>query len=142
MAEKAKGKRKGIDNLVSMADFTAEKQREIARMGGKASVEARRKKKALREICETLLALPATPEMLSKIQDSAKAIADAQGAPLTMYDAIALAQIIKATRGDTAAAQYIRDSAGDRPAERQEVTATLLTDDDKRLLERVAKRLE
>ncbi len=142
MAEKAKEKRKGIDNLVSMADLPAEKQREISRMGGKASVEARRKKKALREICETLLALPATPEMLSKIQDSAKAVADAQGAPLTMYDAIALAQIIKAARGDTAAAQYIRDSAGDRPPDKQEVTATVLTDADKALLDRVAKRLQ
>lgn len=43
------------DNLVPMNERTKEEQREIATMGGKASGEARRQKKAMREMLETCL---------------------------------------------------------------------------------------
>lgn len=44
-----------IENLVSLANRTTEEQREIATMGGKASGEARRQKKAMREMLEICL---------------------------------------------------------------------------------------
>lgn len=44
----------GKDNLVSLADRTTEEQREIARAGGIASGEARRRKRTLRQIAEML----------------------------------------------------------------------------------------
>jgi mannose-1-phosphate guanylyltransferase len=46
------------ENLVSLADRTTEEQREIARQGGIASGEARKKKKALREKAKLLMSLP------------------------------------------------------------------------------------
>lgn len=48
----------GEDNLVSFRDMTAERQREIASAGGKASQKAARKRKAMREQAELLLSLP------------------------------------------------------------------------------------
>lgn len=45
------------ENLVSLADRTTEEQRAIASQGGKASVEARRRKKSLREKAKLLMSL-------------------------------------------------------------------------------------
>lgn len=46
------------ENLVSLADRTTEEQRAIARQGGIASGEVRKKKKALREKAKILMSLP------------------------------------------------------------------------------------
>lgn len=43
------------ENLVSLADRTLEEKREIARQGGIASGEAKREKKAMREMLEMCL---------------------------------------------------------------------------------------
>lgn len=43
------------DNLIPFNELTEEKQRELASKGGKASGEARRQKKAMREMLETCL---------------------------------------------------------------------------------------
>ncbi len=48
----------GEENLVSFRDMTAEQQRKIASMGGKASQAKAKKRKALREQAELLLSLP------------------------------------------------------------------------------------
>lgn len=51
-------------NLVSLKDRPPEERAEIARKGQAASVEARRRKKTLREIMEAVLSLEAPQEML------------------------------------------------------------------------------
>ena len=45
-------------NLVPFTEMTEKQQREIASMGGKASQEARRKKKLIKDQMELLLSLP------------------------------------------------------------------------------------
>ena len=57
----------GKENLIPMSERTAEEQREIATMGGKASGEARRKRKALREQADLLLALPLQDTIKNKL---------------------------------------------------------------------------
>lgn len=58
------------DNLVSLADRTTEEQREIARMGGVASGEARRQKKSLREKAKLLMSLSVKDQQdLSKAKE-------------------------------------------------------------------------
>lgn len=46
---------KGHENLISLADRTTEEQRKIATMGGKASGEARRRKRDMRELMKMML---------------------------------------------------------------------------------------
>lgn len=60
---------------------------------------------------------------------------------LTQYDLINLAMITAAKNGDTKAANYVRDTIGDKLAEKQEISATF-TDGDKSLLEKVSARLQ
>ena len=105
------------ENLVSLADRTTEEQRAIASAGGKASGEARRKRKTLKE--ELLLILSE-----GETQQS-----------------VTLALIEKAMSGDTKAFEVIRDTIGEKPIDKvmiadvepsviAEVEAMVLTDYD------------
>lgn len=82
------------ENLVSLAARTTEEQRAIASAGGKASGEARRKRKTLKE--ELLL-------MLSEGETQ---------------QSVTLALIEKAMSGDTKAFEVIRDTIGEKPVDK------------------------
>ena len=104
----------------------------------------RRKKQGLRpmrEIAGELLSLPC-PEgaaALPGLEEAARQEALARGKPLDVYEAALLAQAAKALQGDTRAAQFLREAAGDKaPGEE----AQPLTAADLALLRKVAARLE
>jgi hypothetical protein len=77
---------------------TAEEARRRGSLGGKKSAEARKKRKALRELLEVALMMPA----------------DCGG---TRIDSIVSALIGKAETGDTKAFEVIRDTLGEKPTE-------------------------
>ncbi len=81
-------------------------------MAGRKKAE---NKKTMREILDAFLRMPA-PE--SALEEKALLLAQARGAPLDLYEAVVLTQIAKAMKGDTSAAAFVRDSAGDKPTER------------------------
>ena len=83
-----------MDNLKSLADRTTEEKRAIALKGGKASGEARRKKKRFRELFNAVL--------------------DQKNETGERHDmAIVKAMIKKATVGDVKAFEAIRDTTGE-----------------------------
>ena len=84
---------------------SAEEARRRGSLGGKKSAEARKKRKALRELLEVALMMPA----------------DCGG---TRIDNIVSALIGKAETGDTKAFEVIRDTLGEKPTEKlqQELT--------------------
>lgn len=84
------------ENLVSLADRTTEEQREIARKGGIASGEARKKRKTLKEELLLLLEKGDTQEKIS------------------------LALLQKAMNGDTKAFEVLRDTVGEKPVDKVE----------------------
>ena len=84
------------ENLVSLADRTTEEVREIARKGGIASGEARRRKKTLKE---ELIALLETNDNNNKIS---------------------VAILNKALNGDIQAFTTIRDTIGEKPVDKVE----------------------
>lgn len=75
---------------------TGEEQAKIASKGGKASGEARRKKKSLRESMQTMLALDLSEK---EINDLAKKGYSAE----TQLDALTAAALISAKRGNSQA---------------------------------------
>ena len=104
-------------NLIPNSERTPSELREMARNGGLASGEARRKRKTLKE--ELLL-------MLSEGETQ---------------QSVTLALIEKAMSGDTKAFEVIRDTIGEKPIDKvmisdvepsviAEVEAMVLTDDD------------
>lgn len=102
---KKKTTRKGVKNLKPQSERTKEEQRRIATMGGKASGEARRKKRDIRLAMEALLE---------------KSYKGKNGQELTGAEAIALKQMEKALKGDTKAFEVVRDTSGQKPVEKVE----------------------
>ena len=85
------------DNLIPFNELTEDKQREIAKKGGKASAKARQERKALKD--ELLL-------LLSKGDTQQK---------------VSLALIQQALEGNTKAFEVIRDTIGEKPVDKLEV---------------------
>ena len=88
-------------NLVSLSERTTSEQREIAKKGGKASGEARRKKANLKKTIETLLTLE-LPE--SKLKDQLKEM----GIDPTLEQGLTMSVLLKAIqRGDHKALETV-----------------------------------
>ena len=108
------------------SNMTPEERRENGRKGGIASGEAKRKKKAMKERLEILLELPLKSGRETDLE-SIKNFAALKGKNITVQDAMMLAQIQKALKGDTTAAAFIRDTAGEKPTEQLEHSGSIDT---------------
>lgn len=86
---------------------------ECGRKGGIASGKAKREKKAMKDTLETLLAMTLNNEQMEDIE-SIQSVASLEGANITVQEAIMLAQIKRALSGDTKAAEYVRDTSGNK----------------------------
>nr|DAJ22052.1 MAG TPA: hypothetical protein [Ackermannviridae sp. ctjwt21] len=130
------------DNLRPPTSYKPEEWAEIARKGQAAQAEGRRRKRALREVLDALLSMEYTGTALdgTELAAAAQEAAKARDTVLDQYDAVAIAQIIKAQDGDTAAAAWVRDSAGDKPGET--VAVQQLSAEDVQLARKVAARLD
>ena len=121
----------------------------------KRGVQVRRNRKTAQESLKFLLSCSAEPKEAREIirvltggewSDTIKNFFDpseqnGDESDLTQYDLINLAMITSAKNGDTKAAQYVRDTIGDKLADKVEMDATF-TEGDKSLLEKVQRRLE
>lgn len=72
------------ENLIPFNERTEEEQRRIASMGGKASGEARRRKRTMKEQFDLLLSLPVKPD--GKIGKKIADVADDLGIPVEELD--------------------------------------------------------
>lgn len=92
-----------ISNLVNNADLTPEQRKESASRAGKASVEAKRRRKSMREWAKALAEMGTTAKGL----DGEPIEADYAGA-------VVLAQYRKAIKdGDTASAKFLTELLGE-----------------------------
>jgi hypothetical protein len=90
-------------NLNPFGTLTENEQREISSKGGKASGEARRKKKLLRECLEILLE---------------KEMTDKKGETMTGAEALSAKLFKEAMKGNVKAFEVLRDTAGQKPVEK------------------------
>lgn len=93
---------------------------EAASRGGKASVQAKKRKRLMRDALRDIL----DAELCGAAPDEAEIIAllSAMGVENpTNADAVALATARKALMGDVEAARFVRDTAGEKPAEAVEI---------------------
>lgn len=93
---------------------TASEQREIARNGGIASGESRRKAKTLAEAMKMVAFLGLTDEEM-KEELRARGVSDEN---MTVAVASAMAVVKKAMSGDVSAFNAIRDIIGEKPTDR------------------------
>lgn len=91
---------------------------------GIASGKARREKKAMKDTLAILLSMPMKDGDSADI-DAIQSIASLSGKNITVQEAIMLAQIKKAVKGDTRAAEFVRDSSGNKLKEGVEISGGL-----------------
>lgn len=95
---------------------TKEEARERGRNGGIASGKARREKKLMRETLDILLSMPLKNGKLADVDDI-RSFAAIKGKNISVQEAIMIAQVQKAMKGDTKAAEYVRDTIGQKPVD-------------------------
>lgn len=112
------------DNLIPFNERTEEEQRRIASMGGKASGEARRRKKTMREQFDLLLSLPVKQD--GKIGEKVKKVADDLGIPVEELDnqmAMCINMFANAMgKNPTQAFEKIQATIGEKPVEKIEIS--------------------
>ena len=110
----------GTQNMRPVCKLPREEFIAAARKGGIKSGETRRRKKEMREQLQMLLNMTMNNGENYDI-NNAKSIKDLIGQNLTVQEAILLKQIQKAINGDRKAAEYVRDTAGQKPTEKVSV---------------------
>lgn len=108
-------------NLVKNEDLTPEERRRNASKAGKASAKARAEKRRMQEIARLVLDMPCEEGRLRKLD--AMSYDASLDANLTVGERAMLAVAKKAMKGDATAFAFLRDTAGEKPADRIEVSA-------------------
>lgn len=93
--------------------LSTEEATKMGRKGGQASVKARREKKLIRETLETLLTMPLKDGKSVGIDDI-KSLAAVKGKNISVQEAMAIAMMQKAMKGDVRAAEWVRDTIGQK----------------------------
>lgn len=106
-------------------DQTAEQRKAAASKAGKAAAKKRREKKQLQEIAKIVLHMPfeGTDAQLDDLEGLS--FEDYPDRKLTVSEISILKVAKKAMRGDIAAIQFLRDTAGEKPVEQIEVSADI-----------------
>lgn len=136
MAEKRKMHPNSLKNLKDIRDvnkrLTKEEMSERNSKAGKASVQKKRDTRTLKEIMLELLAAEAPEEDIKKYGLPA-------GASNSMVMSAAAAR--KAREGDLKALEIVRDTAGQMPTKEVNLSADIVTEADKKLIDKVAARI-
>lgn len=110
------------ENIVANSERTPKERQKIAAAGGRASGEARRRKRAMREVLDDLLQMPLKRGELKNVE----CLGDLTGpngklnllnnpkVNLTVEQVVLLAQVFLAVNGNTKAATFLRDTAGQK----------------------------
>lgn len=134
----SKSKNTGINNLIPFDKRTEEEQREICRKGGKASGEARRRKKDMREVARAILSHDMTEDQIREVLGTSQSLLDGDKSVMAVLTA---RMVQEAGKGNFKAYEVVRDTAGFKPKEEVGITADIMTDADRALIEKVSGRL-
>lgn len=114
------------ENLIKpKRDQTPEQRKAAASKAGKAAAKKRRERKEMQEIAKIVLRMPFEGEE-SELDDlEGMSFEDYPDRRLTVSEISVLRVAKKAMRGDIQAIQFLRDTAGEKPAEQVEVSANI-----------------
>lgn len=106
----------GKDNLIPGNKRSKKEVREIGSKGGKASVESRRRKKALREILKSCLDMQISEIEDESVRRTIQAAANSTDGSITIGEAIINGLVVQAIKGSPKAVGLIMDTMGESPA--------------------------
>lgn len=133
------GKDIGNINLINLSQRTEEERKRIGAIGGQKSKERREREKNLKEIAQALL--KATTGERQKKQILGENYAETFGELETNGEVMLARMILGAMDGSFKCAEFVRDTAGEKP--KNEISAdvtNIMTDADRALIEKLEKR--
>ena len=108
-------------NLIPITKRTPREQKEISSKGGKASAEAKRRRKSMKEQAELLLSLsvqsPSAKEMMTKLGIEE----DEQTNQMAILISMLNTSLDKKSKAKVQAATFLRDTSGNKPIDVVEV---------------------
>ena len=122
----------------TFSKMTPEQRAECGRKGAEVTKRKVRERKAMKETLEILLNMPMKKGKVYTAEEI-KSFADLKGKNITIDQAMSVCLIQKALKGDLSAIAMVRDTIGEKPAEKVEANVTKnpfdeLTVDELRLL--------
>lgn len=116
----------------------------VAVMGGKAVQELHGERKTAKDALKNILTLKVTDDILdaANIDDGVAARLKRDNPNATLYDLIQAVAVGKALDGNVKAMEYVRDTHGDKPVDKVDITADVTTEADRALMRQVAERLD
>ena len=133
------GKYDGRANLIPFNKLSEEEQKEIRSKGGKASGEARRKKRDMREVAKAILEHAMNEAQIDEVLGSSKDLLDGDKSVMAVLTA---RMVQEAGKGSYKHYETLRDTAGFKPKDEIDISADIMTDADRELVEKVNRRLE
>ena len=120
-----------------------EELREVSRKGAEAVQLLHGEKKTAKQAIERVLTLKITDEIAAGVDADPEIIKRLRkdNPNATLYDLMQAVAVGRALDGSIAAMQYVRDTHGDKPIERVELTENVTTDQDRELMRTIAERL-
>jgi hypothetical protein len=110
--------------LENLKKFTHEERVANGKKGGVASGEAKRKKKAMQETLALLLSMPLNNKKCYDV-DEIQSFAQLKGKNVSVETAILIRQVQRALAGDLPAAEFCRDTSGQKPTNELNVSGAL-----------------
>ena len=143
-ATKEERKYLNLRKRTKITDRPEKEQLQIRRNAAAASAKVKREKKSAKESIQNILSLciddnmlrraAADPAILKRIRETAP--------NATLYDLVNIVAIDKAIDGSIRAAEYVRDTAGDKPTDKiQADINNVMTDADRQLLQSLSDRI-
>lgn len=132
--EKEKAKKYNTQNLDPVKDTETAKKR--GANGGYKSGITKRRRKDMRELMKVLLESEYSKTVATDIVGDLSLL----GGDLSVANVLNLKMIQEASEGNSKAYEIIRDTAGFKPVEQVQVDANVITEQDRMLLEKLAKR--
>ena len=95
-------------------EMTKEELSAAGKKGAAASIETKRRKKAMKETLEILLAMPLKDKKCYDVEEI-KNFAALKGKNIDVQTAIVIKQVQRALAGDLPSAEFVRDTSGQKP---------------------------
>ena len=111
---------KGVENLRPFDTLSEEEQRAIRQKGGIASGKARKKKKQLKDLANLILDNNIRDEQV--VKNMQEKFPELNMDDITYGLVLLLKQYEKAKDGDPKAFELLRDTSGQKPIDKQEIT--------------------
>lgn len=126
-----------LANLIPLNCRTMDERKEIGRRGIIKTQERKAEKKNLQEIARAMLEQTASEKMIKAVLgDSTETMQD------STFGSLLIAKgLIEALQGSFKWAEFVRDTSGQRPKNEMEISADIITDSDRALLDKLTSEM-